>query len=76
MVWARRCFFYRERVVRAAFYRGVVGDDHAFDAFYAADPGNHAGGGYVFAVHLMSSQLAEFKERRARIEQAVDSLAR
>jgi len=63
MVCARRCFFDRQRVIRAAFYRGVVGHDHAFHAFDAADAGDHASGGHVFAVHLMGGQLADLEER-------------
>ncbi|MNY10973.1 hypothetical protein D3C86_1439780 [compost metagenome] len=69
-------FFHRQRVVRATFYRGVVGDDHALDAFHTADPGNHASGGDVFAIHLVRRQLADLQKRRTRIEQAVDALAR
>ncbi|MCY1447080.1 hypothetical protein D9M71_636830 [compost metagenome] len=67
---------HRQRVIRAAFYRGVVGHDHAFHAFHAADAGNHARRWHVFAVHLMGGQLADFEERRARVQQAVDTLAR
>ena len=67
--------FHRQRVVRAAFDRGVVGHDHAFDALDAADAGNHACGRYVFAIHLMGGQLADLQERRAGVEQAVDTLA-
>ncbi|MNZ85824.1 hypothetical protein D3C78_1046290 [compost metagenome] len=69
-------FFHRQRVVGAAFDRGVVGDDHAFDAFDPADAGDHASGRDVFAVHLMGGQLADFEERRAGVEQAVDPIAR
>ncbi len=67
---------HRQRVVGTAFYRGVVGHDHAFHAFDAADAGDHARSGHVFAIYLMGSQLADFEERRARVQQAVDALAR
>ncbi|MNT36968.1 hypothetical protein D3C72_1730830 [compost metagenome] len=69
-------FFHGQRVIRAAFYRGVVGDDHALDAFHATDPGDHARSGDVFAIHLIRRQLADLQKRRTRIEQAVDALAR
>ncbi|MOA45441.1 hypothetical protein D3C78_1678370 [compost metagenome] len=65
-----------QRVVGAAFHRGVVGHDHAFHAFHAADAGHHAGGGHVFAVHLMGGQLADFEKWRARVQQAIDTLTR
>ncbi|MNE57987.1 hypothetical protein D3C80_1529910 [compost metagenome] len=69
-------FLHRQRVVAAAFHRGVVGHDHAFDAFDPADAGDHASGRNVFAVHRMRRQLADLKERRAGVEQAVNTLAR
>ncbi|MCY1371943.1 hypothetical protein D9M69_591130 [compost metagenome] len=65
-----------QRVVAAAFHRGIVGEDHALDAFDAADPGDHAGGRHVFAVHLVGGELADFEERRAGVEQTVDAFAR
>ncbi len=54
-----------QRVVAATFYRGVVADDHALHAFHAADAGDHAGGGDVFAVHLMGGEGGDFEERGA-----------
>lgn len=66
--------FNGQRVVRATFHGGIVGDDHAFDAFHPADPGNHASGGNVFAVHRVGRQLADLEKRRTRIEQAIDPL--
>ncbi len=65
-----------QRVVGTAFDRGIVGHDHAFDAFDPANTGDHAGGGHVFAVYLVGSQLADFEKRRARVQQPVDALAR
>ncbi|MNQ89209.1 hypothetical protein D3C85_1045090 [compost metagenome] len=67
---------HRQRVVGTTFHRGVVGHDHAFHAFHATDACDHAGGGYVFAIHLMGGQLADFEKGRARVQQAVDALAR
>ncbi|MNO73340.1 hypothetical protein D3C76_643030 [compost metagenome] len=68
--------FHRQRVIRTTFDRGVVGDNHALDAFHTADPGNYASSGDVFAIHLVRRQLADLQKRRTRIEQAVDALAR
>jgi len=66
---------HRQRVVAAAFYRGVVGHDHALDAFDAADTGDDPGCRHVFAVDLMGGELADLEEGRAGIQQAVDAFA-
>ena len=68
-------FFHRQRVVAATFYRGIVTHHHAFLAINTADTGNHTGGRYVFAVHLMGRQLADFEKRAAGIEQQLNALA-
>ena len=68
--------FDRQRVVRAAFDRGVVGHNHAFHAFNPTDPGNDAGSRDVLAVHLVSRQLTQFKEGRANVQQPVDAFTR
>ncbi|MOA10072.1 hypothetical protein D3C78_1299440 [compost metagenome] len=64
-----------QRVIGAAFYRGVVADDHAFHILDATDACDHASGGDVLAIHLMGGEGGKFEERRARVEQAVDALA-
>jgi hypothetical protein len=66
---------HRHREIGAALHRGVVGDDHAFDALHAADAGDHAGRGDLVVVHA-SRHGGEFEEGRAGIEQGVDALAR
>ncbi len=66
---------HRQRVVGAAFHGGVVGDDHALDAFDAADTGHHAGSSDVFAIDLMGGQRREFEKGRAGVEQGIDALA-
>ncbi|KWV85103.1 hypothetical protein PFLmoz3_05251 [Pseudomonas fluorescens] len=68
-------FFNGQRVIGAAFDRGIVGHNHAFDAFHPADAGNHPGSRDVFAIHLVGGQLAQLEKRRTRIEQTVDTLA-
>ena len=55
----------------------VVGDDQAFLAANSADAGNQStGGDVVVAIHAVAGELADFEERRARVEQAIDTLAR
>ena len=76
MRWSGRAgVFHRQRVIGAAFDRGVVGYDHALDPFDTTNAGDHARGGYVFAVDLMGGQLADLEEGRAWVEQAIDALA-
>src|SRR3989344_2364976 len=65
-------FFHRQRVVATAFYRGVVGHDHAFDTLDSADAGHYTCRRHFFAVHLMGGQLTDFEKRRADIQQTVN----
>ena len=66
----------RDRVVGAAFDRGVVGDDHAFAARHPADAGDDAGAGRLVVVHAVGGQRRELQERAAGVEQAVDAVPR
>ncbi len=66
----------RDREVGAALHRGIVGDDHAFDALHAADAGDHAAGIHLVVEHVPAGHGREFEKGCARIEQAVDALAR
>ena len=72
----------RERVVRAALHRGVVGDDHAVAAGDLPDAGDDAGarhGVHVVSegapVHPEGGQRRDLEERRARVEHVVDPVA-
>ena len=67
---------HRHRVVGAALHRRVVGDDHAFLPRDAADAGDHPRRRRLAVVHAEGGELADLEERRARVEQAVDPLAR
>ncbi len=67
---------HRHRVVGAALHRRVVGDDHAVVALDPADAGDHARAGRLAVVHAVGGELADLEERRARVEQAVDAVAR
>ena len=66
----------REREVRAALDRRVVGDDHALLALDDADPGDDSGRRGLALVHVPGGQGAELEEGASRVEQAVDSLPR
>ena len=68
-------FFHGERVVAAAFYGGVVGDDHAFHTLHLGDTPDAAGGGHVFAVDAFGGQGGDFQKRGPRVEQQIDALA-
>src|SRR5690606_23814515 len=68
-------FFYRQRVIGAAFDCRVVCDNHAVGTDCAADAGNHTSGGYLFAIDIVSSQLCDPQKRRARVEQRINTLA-
>jgi hypothetical protein len=65
-----------QREVGAALDGRVVGDEHALAAFDRADPGDDPGPGCLVVVHVPRSERRELEERRVRVEQAVDSLAR
>jgi hypothetical protein len=67
---------HRHRVVGAALDGGIIGDDDAFAAADAADAGDQARGMNVAAVHAVCGQRRKLEERRSRIEQQVDALAR
>ena len=66
----------RERVVRAALHRRVVRDDDAFGAADAADAGDDPRAGRLVVVHAERGERRELEERRARVDQALDAVAR
>ena len=65
-----------ERVIGAALDRRVVRDDDAHVPADTADSGDHAGAGRLVVVHAERRQRRELQERGARIEEALDALAR
>ena len=67
---------HRDREIRAALHRGVVGDDDAFAAGDAADAGDDAGRRHLVVVHAVGGKLRQFQERRAGIDQSGDPIAR
>ena len=49
-------FFDRQRIVGAAFDRGVIGDDHALGAMNATDAGNYSSRRDIVVVDLMRGE--------------------
>ena len=67
---------HRHREVGAALDGGVVGDDHHFLVHHPADAADHARGGRGIVVHAFGGERRDFQERRARVEQGGDAVAR
>ena len=65
---------HRQRIIGAAFDRRIVGDNHAFNTFNAADTGDKTASWNILTVHLVGCELTDFQKGRARIEQSVDTL--
>jgi len=68
-------FLDREREVRAALDRRVVGDDHAFLTLDDADARDDARAGRVAVVDLPGGQGGELQEGAPRVDEPVDPLA-
>ena len=66
----------REREVGAALHGRVVRDDHALAALDHADAGDDARARSLSVVDLPCCERVQLEERRARVDQAVDPLAR
>ena len=69
-------FLHRQRIIGAALYRRIIGDDHTFAARNPADAGDDAGGGNRFVIDLVSCELREFEEWTAGVEKCFDPVAR
>jgi len=65
-----------ERVIAAALHGRIIGDDHAFLAADPPDPGDDPGGRHIVVVDTESRERGQFQERRTRVEQRIDALAR
>jgi GrpB-like predicted nucleotidyltransferase (UPF0157 family) len=66
----------RHREVGAALDRGVVGHHHHFLAQHPADAADHPGRGRGAVVHVLGGERRDLQERRARVEQGGDAVAR
>src|SRR5262245_49069622 len=67
---------HRHRIISAAFYRRVVADDHYLAAGHSADAGDHTSARNFAIVHIAGGELTDLEEWRARIEQALNAIAR
>ena len=67
---------HRHRVVGAALDRRVVGDDHALAPGDPPDPGDDPRGRGLAAVEPVRGERRQLEERRRRVEQRVDPVAR
>ena len=66
----------RERIVGAAFDRGVVGDDHDVASVDHADAGDQAGGlGRVGRIDVMGGEAGELEKRGIGVEEEFQALA-
>ena len=64
-----------QRIVRATFDGGIVGDDHALDTVYAPHAADDSGRGYLVVVDFPGRQLADFEERRVLIKEGTNPFA-
>ncbi len=69
-------FLYGNREIGSAFDCRVIGDDHAFPSGDASDPGDDSAAWNLIVIHPMRGELPDLQERRERIDQRVDALAR
>ncbi|GBF25296.1 hypothetical protein MnTg02_00326 [bacterium MnTg02] len=67
--------FDRDRIIGAAFDRGIIADDHHLLAGDPPDPGNHARRWRRAIIHVMSREHPDLKEGRARVQQLADPFA-
>ena len=71
-----KMFFDGKRVIGSSLHRGVIGDDHAFDALHAADSGDDAGRSRRLVIEIEGGELAYLEEGRAGIDERVNTFAR
>jgi len=65
-----------DRKIRAALHGRVVGHDDAFLAHHLADTRDDTARRYLLTIEAVAGERRELDERRARIEQQADPLAR
>ena len=61
-------FLHGQRVVAAAFYRGIVSDDHAFHAVDLTDAAHTARRRHVFPIDAFGGQGGNLQKRGARVQ--------
>ena len=70
-----KMLLYRDREVRAALDRRVVGDDDGAMSLDRSHAGDDSRAGSLVLVHAVRRKSAEFEERRPGIEQSGDAFA-
>ena len=65
---------HREREVRAALDRGVVGDDRALAPLDNTDPGHDARTRRLVVVDVQGGERVQLQKRRPGVEEQVDPL--
>ena len=65
-----------DRKVGAALHGRIIGDHDAFLSLHLPDTGDESSGRNLLAIEAMPGERRELQERRARIEQQADALAR
>src|ERR1700727_1780133 len=71
-----KMLFHRDGIIRAAFDRGVVTDDHALVPRDTADTSDDSGRRNLVTIHAKRGELADFKKWRTRIQQRLNAVAR
>ena len=66
---------HRDRIIRTAFHRRVIGDDDAFAAHDRRDAGDDAARRHLLAIQAMRREGRQLEERRAGIDQRRDTVA-
>src|SRR5260370_28905638 len=64
------------REIGAAFYRGIVGDDHAFAPGDMPDAGDEACRWHLAAIEAVRGELTNLEESRDGTNQRADAIAR
>uniref|UniRef100_A0A182P506 Uncharacterized protein n=1 Tax=Anopheles epiroticus TaxID=199890 RepID=A0A182P506_9DIPT len=63
--------------VRATLHGGIVRYDHTLYTLHPADAGYDAGRvDHILTVHVVCGQRGQLQERRARIDQQIDTITR
>src|ERR1700739_2120044 len=67
--------FNGDRIVSAAFDRGIITDDDAFLSRDAANPCDHAGSGRSVTVHAIGGQLGKLEKWGTGVEQPLNAFS-
>jgi hypothetical protein len=65
-----------QRIIRTAFYRCIVGDDHALNVIDTTHSCDNSSCGHVVIVYAVGRQFADLEKCRIFVDQDIDSIAR